>query len=305
VTSKIIRLDNYRGKQTVTNQKQVLAQQAMLKSIDVRKQAELNLKSPICIYELCKKLGIQVRFVDINMEGMYIKGIRAQILLSALRPFNRRKFTCAHELGHHVFGHSSTIDELTENSENSEKSELQEFLADSFAGFLLMPTLGVRNAFVSRGWKPIEATPLQIFTLACNFGVGYETFVNHITYTLKMISHSTRELLLKSTPKIIRQEVLGRETTKPLIIADKHWSMPTIDAEVGSQLLLPSTAEATSDTISLEEELPTHGRLFLANRPGIVRVYCRNSQWAVFVRVSRYQYVGLNQYRHLEEVEDE
>jgi hypothetical protein len=34
----------------------------------------------------------------------------------------------------------------------------------------------------------------------------------------------------------IREKVLGRPSTDPLIIADAHWSMPTIDAEVGSLL---------------------------------------------------------------------
>jgi len=98
--------------------------------------------------------------------------------------------------------------------------------------------------------------------------------------------------------------VLGRPSTDPLIIADAYWSMLTIDAEVGSLLFLPTGAEAANDTITFEENHPK-GRLFKANRPGVVRVYCRDTGWAVFVRVSRYQFIGLSQYRHLEEVEDE
>ncbi|MHC5719457.1 MAG: hypothetical protein ACYTX0_47270, partial [Nostoc sp.] len=74
----------------MANQRQELAQQAMLKSIDIRKQAGLDLKSPICIYNLCDKLNVKVRFVDISMEGMYLKENEPQILLSALRPFTRR-----------------------------------------------------------------------------------------------------------------------------------------------------------------------------------------------------------------------
>ncbi|HAA26436.1 MAG TPA: Zn peptidase [Cyanobacteria bacterium UBA8553] len=290
--------------QTLRNQRQVLAEEAKQKAIDVRRKAGFDLKSPLCIYGLCDKLNVRVKFVDISMEGIYLRDAEPVILLSALRPLPRRTFTCAHELGHHAFGHGSTIDELIEDSGNSKAFQPEEFLANSFAGFLLMPILGVRKAFVSRGWDAASATPEQIFTVACNFGVGYETLITHMAYALKMISSSRASSLLKTKPKAIREEVLGHPSANPLIVADAHWSMPTIDAEVGSLLLLPTGAEAANETIILEEDHPK-GRLFKANRPGIVRVYCRNTGWAVFVRVSRYQFIGLSQYRHLEEVEDE
>jgi len=290
--------------QTLRNQRQVLAQQAQQKAIDVRRTAGFDNKSPLCIYGLCDKLNVRVKFVDISMEGIYLREAEPVILLSALRPLPRRIFTCAHELGHHVFGHTSTIDELLGESESVQAFQPEEFLANSFAGFLLMPILAVRKAFVSRGWDTASATPEQIFTVACSFGVGYETLITHMAYALKMISSSRASTLLKTKPKAIREKVLGRPSTNSLIIADEHWSMPTIDAEVGSLLLLPTGAEAANDTISLEGNHPK-GRLFKANRPGIVRVYCRDTGWAVFVRVSRYQFIGLSQYRHLEEVEDE
>ncbi len=288
----------------MSNQRQVLAQTAMHKSIYVRNQAGLALNNPICIYDLCDKLKVKVRFVDISMEGMYLKGEEPEIFLSALRPLPRRNFTCTHELGHHIFEHGSTFDELIEDSDNPKTFNPEEFLVDSFAGFLLMPILAVRKAFVSRGWDVASATPIQIFTIASSFGVGYKTLVEHMTYTLKMLGRSQAALLLKSTPKAIRQEMLGYASPDPLIVGDAHWSLPTLDAEVGSWLLLPSMAEATNDTIFIQEDRPK-GRLFRANRPGIVRVYCPNNKWAVFIRVSRYQFVGLSKYRHLEEVEDE
>lgn len=291
-------------KKSVINQKQELAQQALRRSSEIRKEANLDQKSPICIYNLCDKLKVKVRFVDISMEGMYLKEKEPQILLSAFRPFTRRNFTCAHELGHHVFGHSSTIDELIKDSEKFKPFYPEEFLVDSFAGFLLMPTLGIRKAFTSRGWDVFSPTPLQIFTVACSFGVGYETLINHMTYALQILNTTKADLLLKFTPKSIREQVLGFSSPEPLIITDKYWSMPTLDAEVGSYILLPSKAEVTNETI-IFQETHSQGCLFHANRPGIVRVYCPDIDWAVLIRISRYQFVGLSQYRHLEEPEDE
>ena len=243
-------------------EKQTLARQAMCKSIDVRRQTGFDLKSPLCIYGLCDQLNVAVRFVEISsMEGMYCKEEKPVILLSGLRPFPRRTFTCAHELGHHIFGHGLRVDELIEDSEKSQAFNPDEFLVNSFAGFLLMPTLGLRKAFVDRGWKVACATPIQIFTIACNFGVGYETLINHMTYPLKMIDRTQASSLLKVKPKTIRQQILGYPSSEPLIIADEHWSIRTIDAEAGSQLLLPSTAEAANPTITFQEDRP-NGRLF-------------------------------------------
>ena len=91
-----------------------LARQAMLKSIDVRTKHGLDLLSPVDIYALSKAAGAKVRFVEIaSMEGMYGQGDAGTVIwLSSLRPLPRRNFSCGHELGHHVFGHGSTVDEL-------------------------------------------------------------------------------------------------------------------------------------------------------------------------------------------------
>ncbi len=304
MSSVITQLDRNKGKQTVSNLKQVLAQKAMLKSIEIRTQLGFALNSPICIYDLCDKLKVKVRFVDINMEGTYIKGEEPTIFLSSLRPLSRRNFTCAHELGHHIFEHGSTIDELQEGLDESKTFSPDEFLVDTFAGFLFMPKLAVRKAFVLREWDFASATPLQFFAIACSFGVGYETLIKHMTYTLRMISHSQASSLLRSSPKAMRKCILGQDSTDPLIIADLQWSLSILDAEVGSNLLLPSMAESVKDTITMQAELPL-GRLFRVNRPGLVRVYCPDSNWAIFVRISRYQFAGLSKFRHLEDDEDE
>ena len=90
---------------------------------------------PICIYGLCETLGVAVRFNNINMEGMYQRGVPPRIHLSARRPLPRRAYNCAHELGHHVFGHGSSIDELREDAKAQPWEDPKEFLADTFAGF--------------------------------------------------------------------------------------------------------------------------------------------------------------------------
>ena len=288
--------------------RRALATQAMQAAAATRAKGKLDQVSPICIYGLCDALGVQVRFNNINMEGMYQRGLPPRIHLSARRPLPRRVYNCAHELGHHVFGHGSSIDELREDAKAKPWEDPKEFLADTFAGFILMPIIGLRRAFSIREWTPETATPAQIFAIACEFGVGYATLLTHLSASVNMLSRRRVTALQRVGPKALRMDILGALTTEPLIVVDRHRSAPTLDAEVQTLLLLPPGAEAAGGGLVFERDLAT-GRLFRAVKPGIFRVTAED--WAIFVRVAPiqksepYGYLGLAQYRHLEEDPDE
>ena len=288
--------------------RRALAIQAMQAAAATRAKANLDQTGPICVYGLCETLGIVVRFNNINMEGMYQRGIPPRIHLSARRPLPRRTYNCAHELGHHIFGHGSSIDELRNDSKAQPWEDPKEFLADTFAGFILMPIIGLRRAFAVRGWTPETAAPAHIFTVACEFGVGYATLLTHLSAGVQMLSRGRAAALGRVTPKALRMEILGSLTLEPLIVADRHRTAPTLDAEVNTLLLLPPGANVTGGEFAFQCDLPS-GRLFRAAKPGIFQATA--GAWAVFVRVApvqrneTYGYVGLAQYRHLEEVPDE
>ena len=249
-------------------------------------------------------MNVRVRIVDISMKGNYFQDAEPLIFISVLRPFPRRAFTCAHELGHHVFGHGSTIDHLTEEAELEKIFQPDEFLVDSFAGFMLMPILGVRKAFSSRGWNAKTATPEQFFTVACNFGVGYGTLITHMTYSLGEIDKVKAKELLRFGPKAIREKVLGYSSDSSLVIVDENWLMPTVDVEVGTDILLPSEVQVTDKCVELIGKTD-EGYIYRAVHPGIDRLFRPSANWAAFIRVSREQFVGLSQYRHLEEINED
>ena len=171
-----------------TFNRRVLATQAMQAATATRATAKVDQTGPVCIYGLCETLGIVVRFNNINMEGMYQRGFPPRIHLSARRPLPRRAYNCAHELGHHVFGHGLSVDELREDAKAQPWEDPKEFLADTFAGFILMPIIGLRRAFAVRGWTTETAKPAQIFAVACEFGVGYSTLLTHLSAGVDMLS---------------------------------------------------------------------------------------------------------------------
>jgi Zn-dependent peptidase ImmA (M78 family) len=283
--------------------RRALATQAMQVAVATRAKAKLDQAGPICVYGLCETLGVTVRFNKINMEGMYQRGGPPRIHLSARRPLPRRAYNCGHELGHHVFGHGSSIDELREEAKSHPWEDPNEFLADTFAGFILMPTIGLRRSFAVRGVDPDTATPAQLFTIACDFGVGYRTLLTHLAFGVNMLSRSRRAFLQRVTPQALRVEILGSVIPEPLILADEHRPGPTLDAEVGMLLLVPRGTEVTGEQLAYEREF-ARGRLFRAVRPGIVQANAPGA-WSAFIRVAPKEYAGLAKYRHLEEDLDE
>ena len=277
-----------------------LAKQALEKSLEVRDEYGYDFRSPLCVYELADRAGVKVQFVnDVSMEGVYAALAKPTILLSSLRPLTRRAFTCGHELGHHVFGHGSTIDELRDDVESTTFLP-NEFLADTFAGFLLMPAQGVKRAFSARGLAATTATPEQIYQVASSFGVGYATIIGHLEYSLRYIKAPRANVLRKSQLPQIRERILGFATKSPLVIADRHHTLGPLDAEVGALVLLPLGAATDSGHIQPFKDTP-NGTVFRAMRPGLARVSLPSGPWGVVVRVSRKDYAGLAKYRHLEE----
>ena len=279
-------------------------ERGMQASISARKKAGADMKSPICIYGACEAHGVTVRFNDINMEGMYDRTPKPRIHISALRPLARRAFTCAHELGHHVFGHGSTIDELRDDHLRNSSRPPEEVMADAFAAFTLMPTLGLREAFVKRRLDPNHASAEELYAIACNFGVGQATLVNHLAFGIGMISQARRDSLGQITPKMIRTQLLGEVVSEHLTVADRHWNAATLDAEQGSLLLLPAGVVVDTAILMPERILP-EGRLFRAARSGITRIAIPGTSWATYVRVAPLRYVGLARYRHLEDDVDD
>jgi hypothetical protein len=279
--------------------RRALSQKAMKAAVRTRARAGLDQIGPICIFDLCDKLGVPVRFTDINMEGMYSGGDAPRIFVSSQRPLARRVFTCGHELGHHEFGHGATIDEMKEEAAALRNENPDEFLVNAFASFVLMPIIGLRGAFARRGTGAHTATPAQMLAIASNFGIGYATLVTHLAYGVQEIAAGRARELLRSTPSSIRRSLLGDSSSEPFAIVDASWWGKPVDVEVGTTLLLPGGATAEGDVLRAAGSCAA-GDIFEAARPGLGRVSLApgNEQ---FARVSKKRYVGLARYRHLED----
>jgi Zn-dependent peptidase ImmA (M78 family) len=283
------------------SQKIALARDAMRAAIDLRFQLGLGLEEPICPYSVAERLGVPVRFVDVSMEGFYSKSPLPRILLSSLRPCARKVFNCAHELGHHVFGHASTLDQLQEALTEYEDRTPEEFIVDSFAGHLLMPVIGIRRSFARRHVEPSAAQPHQILAIACEFGVGYATLATQLSISLGDITPARRHELIRAR-LALRRSIIPASESGNLAIVDSQFSAPTLDIEEEHFIVAPEGAAASNGCL-IEIKHTFLGTLYKAVRRGIVELFIPDTSWTVSVRVTPKNFVGLARYRFLEDDE--
>lgn len=276
-----------------------LARLALRGALEIRRRGKILKDAPVCVFDLAERLGLEVRFcAGASFEGMYAKG-SSTILVPSLRPPGRQAFTGGHEMGHWYFGHGSRIDELPEFAPDDRKDP-DEWVANLFAAYLLMPSWVVEASFKRRDLNPATCTAQQLYLVACELGVGYETLIQHLRWSLNLITPTRAAVLAEITPKTIREQAIGKVATKHLVLTDTAWIAGNIDLQVGHVARLPAGAVMEGTAVAVLGDLPD-GRLVQGRRPGIARAFLEGSPWAKFVRVSRTEFEGRSLYRHLED----
>jgi Zn-dependent peptidase ImmA (M78 family) len=136
---------------------------------------EIPIPFPVDPFEIAKNLGIKAYTANLDpgVSGMLIKaaGEDPEIYVEASDSPNRRRFTCAHEIGHYV-KRSATGDTEWEYIEHrdlltSAGNNPEEIYANQFAASLLMP-----QEEVERRIKDREDLAAETAVLAAEFGVS-------------------------------------------------------------------------------------------------------------------------------------
>lgn len=278
-----------------------LYKQGLVKAEEVRMELNLDSFEPISIFDVCEKLNVSVRIYDNKMEGIYSinkNGTFPTIILSNQRPLPRRFFTCAHELGHHMFGHGSTFDEMMNFSNDPTKKHPNEILVDAFAGHLLMPVGGIETEFIKRNWSIENGSPIEFFTIASQFAVGYSTLISHCRYNY-LISESKFTELSKIRPGKLLTSLLGKDVENSHFkIIDSAAQVSVIDLEVCNYIIFPLNMTIEGALLRRVSQTSV-GEAYRAEQAGIIRVSSADENLNAFVRIQKERYSGLAEYRHL------
>lgn len=267
-------------------------------ALKARSRQNVPIDESFCVFDMAEKLHIEVKFVDLkSLDGAYLNETHT-ILLSTCRPDGRIRFTCAHEIGHHIFKHGDFFDEVVENS-GLGSTKKEERMCNIFASFLLMPETTVNSFFNCHGWDINFPKPREIYAASSWLGVGYSSLVNHLYYGLRKIDKKTFSRLFKIAPKKIKCTLAGMTITSNLLIVDHHWKGRPIDLQVGDYLLLENQLDNADGILASIER----SKLFLyqAEKPGLTNIKISTEKGGLIVRVRRNAYVGRSIFRHLSE----
>lgn len=280
------------------NGRKTLARQAVRAGIELRQKLEIASSSPLCAVDCASRLGLNVWYAGgSSFSGMYDNASKT-ILVPALRPTGYQAYTCAHELGHWYFNHGTRVDKYGDFDEVT-NSDPEEQLANLFAGSFLMPKRAVTKAFRDRQLQPGSATDVDVYTIATQLGVGYTALIKHMRWSLHLISSYRVDQLCKSSPKKIRQKLLGDNESKHLAVVDQSWTGVSVDLCVGDAAIFPLNAINESNCLKVSRT--DQNAIAIAQSPGVARVTTADDSLAVYVRVSRREFKGHSENRHSED----
>lgn len=152
--------------------RQTLAEASMA-AARAHARLKLPLDRPIDIFGVVQHLGIWLKTEPLgNLFGFYLRhGQATGIVLNSRHPEDLQRYTCAHELGHHLLGHQSHLD--GDGDVNRLNGPLQEQAAQVFAGSFLMP-LGLVNRLLRAHdliGRPLSA--VDTYKLSRDMDVSY------------------------------------------------------------------------------------------------------------------------------------
>ena len=123
---------------------------------------------PVKVGDLCRQMGIKIAYYDFpdddDGKSTIIDG-QPWILIAKDKPVRRQRFTCAHELGHILLGHTGRFELV--NREPSRGDNPIEQAANVFAARLLAPACVL--------WALNARTPEQIANL-CDISLQAAAF---------------------------------------------------------------------------------------------------------------------------------
>ncbi len=285
-----------------------LAIRAMRAAVEMRKAALVRRDDPLCVFDVAERVGVEVKFVDApSLEGMYSRDERGTILLPSLqhRPAGRIAFSCGHELGHHTFDHGTRVDEYLKDSPRNRDSDPEEWIADCFAGFLLMPHRAVEDSLKRRGFTISKLAPRDVYVVAGELGVGYKSLLSHLRWSLKLLSSAAEESLARAKLSDIRNDILPDCSHQNLKLVDLAWKSSAVaaDLRVGDAAILPPGVMIEGNCVR-RINARTSSVVVEGIMPGRARAISDDGKWSVFIRVARAAYVGRAIFRHLEEPDE-
>jgi IrrE N-terminal-like domain len=218
---------------------------AAVKASELHADLDLDLSQPVDVFHAVDELGLILAFAPLGeVSGVYLPGSpSAGIMLHEGHPRTRQRYTAAHELGHHVFGHAAGVDLAPEQALERAQGERwpdHEKEAEAFAAWFLMPRRllksGLRHLGIER---PKDA--YDVYALSLWLGTSYTATARQLAVT-KLVHRVEADGWAKIPPKNLKRALAGEMAPDDLHNdvwwLDRRNHMQPVDARPGDRIVL-------------------------------------------------------------------
>lgn len=168
----------------------------------------------IDIFDVVSQLQIPLLFRPLDgLLGAYLVKPAPGMIITTKRPLSVQRFTAAHELGHHVLKHITSLDDenilrrgpLT----NWPGQALQELEANAFASAFLLPRWLVSWHCKRQGWDSAALKqPDVIYQFSLRAGMSYQATCWTL-HSYKLLKTADAKAISEVEPRTIKKRQLG------------------------------------------------------------------------------------------------
>ncbi|MGW4368124.1 ImmA/IrrE family metallo-endopeptidase [Nocardia takedensis] len=215
---------------------------------------------PVDVFGLTQKLGLWLAAQPMDHTyGFYLsEGSAAGVVVNSQHPEALQRFTCAHELGHHLLGHGSHTDD-SNTVERTADLALREQQAQVFAAALLMPP-----PLINRTLRQLNIaqspTPSEIYAVGRDMAVSYIAALHGLA-SLKKIDPATVSALAKRGPKAAKDQLREgpplTDARADLWVVHPNQSPTVIFCRLGDEIHIRLPEDLSTGYIWDIEGLPT------------------------------------------------
>jgi len=164
----------------------------------------------IDVFQMFAERDVPLLFRPLNgLLGAYLDNPEPGVIVTTQRPLSVQRFTAAHELGHALLKHKTSLDDesILARMPFAERVtyDEQEAAADAFASELLTPQWLLAKLMLRQGWLPGDlAAPEAAYQMSLRLGVSYAATC-HALRRHGVVKSKASHALMDVSPRDIKQ----------------------------------------------------------------------------------------------------
>jgi hypothetical protein len=156
---------------------------AQIRAVQAHADLGLDRAERVDVFEAIRRAGVMLNVQPLpRLFGAYLAepGAPIGILVNANLDETTQRHTAAHELGHHLFRHATTVDgDLDQVLGRGRPWPMHELLAEAFAAWFLMPRRAVLKTMKRLGITRVN-NPEEVYRIALLLGTSYRGTARHL-----------------------------------------------------------------------------------------------------------------------------